>query len=167
MSAPKINPEAQRQIRQYFRQLNLLFIAFLSSIFLFMLSAVIFVESGNAKSHDLDTILLISAPLSSMALVLVAQRLYLGRVNPAKSAEKLHEKMAAYRSGVMLRFLLLDGAAFVQVIAFFLTENKLFLPIALVVATLFMLYRPTVSRFIRDLALSPVEERVMRDHSAR
>jgi len=65
----------------------------------------------------------------------------------------------------MLRFMLLDGAAFVQLGASILTENRIFLAVALVVATLFMLYRPGLERFIKDMALNDVEAKVMRDHA--
>lgn len=37
----------------------------------------------------------------------------------AREAQKLYEKMDAYRGATVVRFLLLDGAAFVQLIALF------------------------------------------------
>ncbi len=166
MSSTQVNEAAKKQIRQFFTQLRLTFFAFLAGIILFMVSVLIVTQSADPKSHSLDTVLLVAAPLSSMALLLVAHRLFQGRVKAAQGAAKLFEKMDAYQSATMLRFLLLDGAAFIQLIAFFLTENRIFLPITLVVATLFMLYRPTMDRFIRDMALNPVEAKVMRDHAA-
>ena len=164
MSAPKVNDAAKKQVRQFFNQLTLIFIGFLASIFLFTIAVLIVTATADTKSRDLDTLLLISAPLSSMALILVSHRLFLARVKVAKNAEKLYQKMDAYRGALILRFMLLDGAAFLQLIAFFLTENRVFILIAIVVATLFMLYRPTLERFIRDMELSSVEAQVMRDH---
>jgi hypothetical protein len=128
-----------------------------------MVSSVVVVASADPKSHDLDMVMLISAPLSSMALILMANRLFAARLRPAKNAEKLYQKMDAYRGATLLRFMLLDGAAFLQLIAFFLTENRVFLLIAFVIATLFLLYRPSMDRFIRDMELSSLETRVMRD----
>lgn len=162
----KVREAARQQIRQYFRQLTFLFVGFLASIVLFTVSVVIVSAEADPKSHELDTILLVCAPLSSMALILVGNRLFLGRIRPARTAEKLYQKMEAYRGALVLRLMLMDGAAFVQLIAYFLTENRVFLPIALVVATLFMFYRPSVERFIKDMELAGVEAQVMRDHSA-
>jgi hypothetical protein len=167
MSTPKVNEAVRKQVRQFFSQLTLIFFGFLSSIFLFLLSVLIVAQTADPKSHDLDTLLLISAPLSSMALILVSHRLFLARAKSAREAEKLYEKMDAYRGATVIRFLLLDGAAFIQLVAFFLTENRIFLPIALVVATLFMLYKPGLERFIRDMELNTVEAQVMRDHAQR
>ncbi|HEX2898766.1 MAG TPA: hypothetical protein VHS96_03505 [Bacteroidia bacterium] len=167
MSTPKVNEAVRKQVRQFFSQLTLIFIGFLASIFLFLVSVLIVSQTADPKSRDLDTLLFITAPLSSMALILVSHRLFLGRVKVARSAEKLYEKMDAYRGATVLRFMLLDGAAFVQLIAFFLTENRIFIPIALAVATVFMLYRPGLERFIRDMELNEVEAQVMRDHHQR
>ncbi|MBK9449709.1 MAG: hypothetical protein IPN95_09885 [Bacteroidetes bacterium] len=167
MSTPKVNEAVRKQVRQFFNQLTLIFIGFIGSIFLFLLSVLIGAQSADPKSHDLDTVLFISAPLSSMALILISHRLFLARAKSAREAQKLYEKMDAYRGATVVRFLLLDGAAFVQLIAFFLTENRIFLPIALVVATLFMLYRPGLERFIKDMELNEVEAQVIRDHSQR
>lgn len=163
----QINEAARKQVRQFFSQLTLIFVGFLASIALFLVSVLILASLAEPSSSDLDTALFITAPLSSMALVLVSHRLFLGRVKVARTAEKLYQKMEAYRGAAMLRFLLLDGAAFIQLIAFFLTENRVFLPIAVVVATLFVVYRPTVERFIQDMQLSEVEAQVMRDHARR
>jgi hypothetical protein len=165
MSSPQINEAARKEIRQYFTQLTLIFIAFIAGIFLFLISVLIVTQAGDPKSHDLDTILLISAPISSMGLLLVANRLFAGRVKKGQEAEKLFEKMDSYRSANMLRFMMLDGAAFVQLGAFVLTENRVFIAIAMVIATLFMLYRPHMERFIKDLALTDVEAKVIRDHA--
>ena len=67
----------------------------------------------------------------------------------------------------MLRFILLDGAAFLQLGAFIMTENRIFLVITVVVATLFMLYRPHLERFIKEMSLSDVEANVIRDHARK
>lgn len=163
MSGPKVNEAAKKQVRQFFNQLTMIFVGFLASILLFLISVLIVSATADPKSHDLDTVMFISAPLSSMALILIANRLFVARLRAAKDAEKLYQKMDAYRGATVLRFMLLDGAAFAQLIAFFLTENRIFLPIAVVVATLFLLYRPTMERFIKDMELNQVEAQVMRD----
>jgi hypothetical protein len=165
MSAPQINEAARKQIRQFLNQLNLIFWGFLASIVLFLIAVIIVSYNADPKSHDLDMVMMISAPLSSMALIVVAHRLFLARVKAAQTSEKLYQKMDAYRGAILIRFVLLDGAAFAQLIAFFLTENRLFIPTALVVATIFFLYRPHLERFIKDMELNAVEAQVMRDHS--
>ena len=167
MSRPPINEAVRKQIRQFFNQLTLIFVAFLAGIFLFLISVLIATQSGDPKAQGLDMVLLITAPLSTMGMMLFANRLYQGRVKRAQDEEKLFQKMDAYRSATMLRFLLLDGAAFVQLGAFLLTENRVFIVVAIVVTTVFMFYRPHLERFVKDMALNDIEAKVMRDHAAK
>ena len=104
------------------------------------------------------------APLSGVALIIIAQRLADARFKGARGNFKLHEKMDAYRAGAVLRMIVLDGAAFLQLIAYVFTDNKLFLLLALAVVTVFWMSKPSLERFVRDMALNEVEKKVMRDH---
>ena len=92
-AAPKVNEAAKKQVRQYFNQLTLIFVGFLASILLFLVSVLIVSASADPKSHDLDLVMFISAPLSSMALILIANRLFVARLRAAKEAEKLYQKI--------------------------------------------------------------------------
>jgi Na+-transporting NADH:ubiquinone oxidoreductase subunit NqrC len=165
MSEAQINAAVRKQVRSFFRTLTLLFISLLTSVVLFLAAVVIAAYVREPEKHDLDTILLIVAPISSAALMLIANRLFSARVNSAKTKDKLYEKMDDYRAAVILRFMLLDAAAFVPLVAYLLTENKAFLAIGLVVITMFLLYRPGLERFIREMELNTLEAQVMRDHS--
>lgn len=156
--------QVRKQIREYFRQLNTLFGAFLAGIILFLFSVVIAVFYQGAMDPEYNQFLIFAAPLSGMALLLLGYRLFRGRVNGARAGEKLHQKMDGYRSAMVVRMILLDGAAFIQLVAYVMTDNKLFIAFALVIATSFMLYKPGLERFINDLELSDVEAKVMRDH---
>ncbi|MEM1000873.1 MAG: hypothetical protein AAGN35_27715 [Bacteroidota bacterium] len=156
--------QARKQIKGYFRQLNTLFGVFLASILLFLLSVLIVVYYQGALESKYATFLLIAAPVSGAALLIMGYRLFLGRLQGARTAEKLYEKMESYRSAMVLRMILLDGAAFIQLVAYVMTGNKLFIALAVALASIFMLYKPGLEKFIKDLDLSEMEARVMRDH---
>lgn len=156
--------QVRKHIREYFRQLNTLFGAFLAGIILFLFSVVIAVYYQGPMDPTYASILLFAAPLSGMALLLMGYRLFRGRLLNAREGEKLHQKMDGYRSAMVIRMILLDGAAFIQLVAYVMTDNKLFIAFALVIATSFMLYKPGIERFINDLELNDVEAKVMRDH---
>ena len=132
---------------------------------MFLVSVMIVVYYREPENHDLDTILLIAAPISTAALLLISHRLFLSRLKSAASLEKLFQKMEAYRGAIVLRLLLLDGAIFLQIIAYLLTENKLFVVLAVVVISMFMLYRPHARRFTKEMELSELEAEVIMDHS--
>lgn len=162
-----VNEEARRQIRAYFRQLNYLFGVFISGVVLFLITAYIVVYFQGGMNDAYNDFLIVGAPLSGIALILMSYRLFLGRVKQAREREKLYQKMEGYRSGQVLRMVILDGAAFIQLIAYIMSDNKLYLALCLGVMTVFFLSRPTLEKFISDLRLSDVEAQVMRDHANR
>jgi len=163
----QVNEEARRQIRAYFRQLNLLFFVFIMGIVLFLVTAYVVVYFQGGMDVSYDDYLVIAAPLSGIALVIMSYRLFLGRVKVAREKEKLYQKMEGYRSGQVLRMVILDGAAFIQLIAYIMTDNKLYLWLCLGVMTVFFLARPGLERFISEMRLGDVEAQVMRDHAER
>ena len=160
----KINEEARKQIREFFRQLNMLFIVFIAGIVLFLITGYIVVEFQKPLNPEYDTFLIFGAPACGVALILLGYRLFLGRLKNARTAGKLFEKMEGYRSAMVLRLILLDGAAFVQVIAFIMTGERMYLFLCLGVVTVFMLVKPGVERFVKEMELGEVEAKVMRDH---
>lgn len=160
----KINEDARKQIREYFRQLNVLFLVFIAGIILFLATGYIVVDFQKPLNPEYAEFLLFGAPLSGVALILLGYRLFLGRVKNAQTREKLFEKMEGYRSAMVLRLILLDGAAFVQIIAYIMTGERVYLFLCLGVVTVFFLVKPRVERFIQEMKLGEVEAKVMRDH---
>jgi hypothetical protein len=163
-----MNPDTQEavrnEIKSFFRQLNTMFGVFLAGVFLFLVSVQIVVYFQGALDASYTRFLYFGAPLSGVALILMAQRLAEGRFKGGRGNFKLHEKMDAYRAGAVLRMIVLDGAAFIQLIAYVFTDNKLFLLLALAVITVFFMSRPSLERFMKDMELNEVEKKVMRDH---
>lgn len=162
--ADKINAEAKKQIKNYFRQSRYLFFSFLIGLVLFLITAYMVIVFQKPLNPEYANFLLIGAPLSGIALVLMSYRLFMGRVKNAQKTEKLYEKMEGYRSGMVLRFILLDGAAFIQLISYIMTGNKLYLVLCIVIMTLFFTVRPGIERFIKEMELGDLESKVMRDH---
>ncbi len=162
--AAEISEEAKKQIKSYFRQSRYLFSTFFIGLILFLITVYIVIFFQQPLNPEYSTFLLVSAPLSGIALVTMGYRLFMGRVKSAQKAVKLYEKMEGYRSAMVLRYILLDGAAFIQLISYIMTGNRLYLILCLVIMTLFFTVRPGVERFIREMGLSDLESRVIRDH---
>lgn len=160
----EINEAVRRQVRDYFRQSQILFFVFLIGLVMFMATAYIVIMYQQALNPEYAIFLLVMAPLSGIALVVISYRLFMGRIKNAQEQEGLYEKMEGYRGAMVLRYILLDGAAFVQIITFIMTGNKLYLLLCLVIVTLFFMNRPGLERFISDMELNDVESQVMRDH---
>ena len=145
----------------------MIFGSFLAGIILFMISVVIVVYYQGPMDPEYNAFLFIFAPISAIALMMLGYRLFMGRVKQGREkADQLWQKMDAYRGATVIRMLLLDGAAFIQLIAYVMSADKVFLILCLVICTMFMLYRPRLESFIKDMELNETEKQVMRDHAA-
>lgn len=155
----------RREIKTFFRQVNVLFWAFWLGVVIFLLTALIVVYYRGPVEPMYHTFLLIAAPIGSIAMLILGFRMYMGRVEPGRKADKLYQKMESYRSGVILRLITLDGAAFFNVIAYVMTADRVFLAVCLLMMTFFIVNKPSLEKFIRDMQLNDTESRVMRDHA--
>lgn len=162
---PEKQEAVRQEIRTFFRQLNNMFFMFLAGIFLFLITALVVVYFQKALSPDYTTYLYFGAPISSVALIIMARKLASDRFKAAVGMQKLYEKMDAYRSGAILQMILLDGSAFIFLLAYIFSGQKLFIFLSLVVVMLFFLYKPGMEKFMRELQLSELEKQVIRDHS--
>lgn len=158
--------EVRSTIRKFFRQLNYMFFVFLAGIIIFSLVAWIVTAGGEAPMNSqYETFLRFAAPISGIALILMSNRLFANRIREGRTAEKLYQKMDAYRAGAVIRMLVLDGAAFINLISFVMAGNYLFLFLCLAILIMFILTKPSLEKFITDMQLSEMEEQVMRDHT--
>lgn len=158
--------EIRRAIKVFFRQLNWLFFTFFSGLLTFMVTAWLITAGGTAPMDpSYEPFLRFGAPISGIALILIANRLFKQRVQAGREQEKLYQKMDAFRGAVVLRMVILDGAAFVNLISYVMAGSWLFLALASVVLFLFIVTKPNLERFITEMQLNATEEQVMRDHT--
>lgn len=160
-----INPAAKKQIRNYFLTTKILFFAVFGGVFLFALGVWIYTGyAAEPADPSLDKVLRIAVPISTGALLVMSYLLYGVRLRAAQSQKTMHQKMELYRTAWLLRVMTLDGAGFLNIIAFVLTCNELYYYLLGVILFSFMLNFPTVERFISEMKLSHMEEKVVRDH---
>jgi hypothetical protein len=159
------NEAARKHIRNYFLTTKILYFAIVGGVFLFALAIWIFTGyDAMAIDLSLDSVLQIATPISTVALIVMSFLLYQVRLKAARSQEKMYEKMELYRTAWLVRMMVLDGAGFLNIISFIFTCNELFYYIFGVILLLFTLNYPSSEKFISEMNLSPVEERVIRDH---
>lgn len=164
---PQINPEAQAQLQRFFKQLNVLFLVFLTGLVVVIVGVLAGSNLGrNPSNPETEDLMLWAVPALALAQLLLSQFVYKSRIKRVKSTEKLYEKMAGFKNGMLLRFIVLNSASLLSAIGFLMTGQWLFLGVSLIVAGVMFFYRPTVKRFIEDLELDAVETKVVQDHTA-
>ena len=161
----KQNYEVTRQLKRFFFQMNILFWVFLSGIVLFG-TAVWLVTAGGRVSSDPESAdwLRFAAPISGLFMIILGQRLFTGRIKKVREAETVYEKMEGYRGASVLRMIVLDGAAFVNIMAFLYCGVQMLMALCLAVIVVFFLHKPSLEKLIADLRMSDLEAKVLRDH---
>ncbi len=156
------------RIKPIFKQINLLFFALLGGIFVTFL-AFFTVKDGLAAQYAAMNLewLVYAAPLSGLAVIFLSNMIYRGKTTKAAEMPDLANKIQEYRISVVLRMVILDFAAILNLFCFGITGNFLFAGLAMIVFVLFFLYRPSVDQMILDLRLSEQEIAIVTDTSSK
>lgn len=164
---------ARKQIRGYLLRTNILFFSIAINILVFAGVVMVLTGFGAAPmvppqdSGEISGYMIYLAPLSGLALVLLALRFYRTRLEQARKEEGLYHKMEGYRSALILRMALLDGAALVNLVAYMLNVQILHLGLAAIVLVMFIFQKPGLEKMIRELDVNNLEAQVLRDHAKR
>jgi len=151
-----------RDLKDYLFKLNNLFhvlvaIPLLGFVYLYLESQV-----GRMQPliKDPDTVLILHYILpfiimveSGIAFVITKKSL---SVFP--NDDKLMEKLSIYFRISLIKYAILEGAAIVSVIGYYLTLSKVYVVFYVVLLMIFSLNRPTVYRISRDLKLEGEEK---------
>ena len=164
---PRINPEAKEQLQRFFRQLTLLFTVFLMGLLVVLVGVLVGNNFGQDPTNpEADRLMQWAVPFLALAQLLLSQFVYNSRIKRGRDEDKLYKKMDAFKSGMLLRFIVMNSAAILACIAFLMTGSWIFIGLAVIVGGVMFFYRPTTPRFIQDLQLSKIEQQVVEDHMA-
>jgi hypothetical protein len=92
----------------------------------------------------------------------LARYIYYMRKNGISDLKDLKEKVGHYRSSVIARSGLMEGANLIALIFFFLEGNTLFLLIFAIGLAGFLLFRPSLHEFETDYPVSTEEQRALK-----
>ena len=148
------------KFKPYFQQVNLLFFSLMAGIVITFLAfqTVLPVLMESVAGLDLRW-MIYAGPISGLAVVILSNRLYQTRIMKARESADLSLKISEYRNSVVIRMIVLDFAAILNVFCFGFTGNYLFVGLAAVVLMLFVLYRPSAAQLVRDLQLEGEDAR--------
>ena len=141
--------------KQYLRTLTIIHGALTLGQVLF---ASITVIANNGKEMD-PTQATTNNMLLVMAILMVGGGMALGtflfkrKLIAIQQSNNLVEKLNDYSTALIIRFAMMEGPSLFCIIAYLLTSNYLFLVLAAVVLTVFIILRPTRANVLRDLEL--------------
>ncbi len=151
-----------RDLKDYLFKLNNLFhvlvaIPLLGFVYLYLESQV-----GRIQPliNNPDTVLILHYILPFIIMVESGVAFVVTRnsLSVFPNDDKLIEKLSVYFRISLIKYAILEGAAIVSVVGYYLTLSKVYVVFYVVLLMIFSLNRPTVYRISRDLKLAGEEK---------
>lgn len=151
----------RQNFSQYLKSLHILYFALLAGQ-LICLVVFYFLPPTEGKYLPSDG-LIVRIPI--LIAILGAAGVFLGykRIVYARDKSSLQEKMETYRSALILRWALLEGAVLLAGILFFISRSYFLLGMATACLGAFILFVPGRNRLMSDLDLSSSEQAMLDD----
>lgn len=146
------------KVNDQFKMVQIIFFALLSGQLVFLLIAVLLVQSGEISTNDnLFLILLIVDLMIVFPSLTVGPMFYRSFINKAKSGLSVEEKFNLYRQGIIIKLALVEAPTIFSIVDYLLTGSFIFLIIAVGVLVLFFFHKPTIEKFAEDFNI-PLSE---------
>ncbi len=117
------------------------------------------VEIGNSPNlTELNNAFLVIATFFSFGAIWGGNQLYKSRLKNILPGIAVIEKLQAYRSAVIIKLGVLEGATIFTLISFFIIANYLYFLFAGLIIAIFFFNAPSVTKIVSDLKLSEKEK---------
>jgi DMSO reductase anchor subunit len=145
---------AQRKASAY-TQLLMLYISLLTGLIAFTgISYFVLAEPEPLFFKDSQRDILLTALAVATICISVSSFIWKKDIQSVQSMDTLEQKFRKYRSAMIKRFALMEGAALFALICYYLTSNVRLLVIAILIIFAFILLWPTLSRMSIDIGES-------------
>lgn len=104
------------------------------------------------------TVLMYFVPAIALLAFSAGSFIYRTRIGALKILSSLPEKLNNYRTVMLIRFSVWEGASMFSLVAYFLTGNNVFVVISVVYVLLFIVVRPTTEKLMFELEVNPQEK---------
>lgn len=147
-------------------QFNVLLKIYGSLIFgqiLFFAVAMYFVEGqGGQLDASLDEVFKILVPVFGIFSMFGAYKIYDIKISRIKNESTLLQKIQEFRTIKIIQWAVLEGAAFLSIVAFMYTGNYFHIIVFLFVMGFNFLYRPSKESFFDGVKISEADKSLLR-----
>lgn len=140
--------------KSFLNTLSILHLAFFGSVLGLAIVSYVLVENHTLDIETIDLTFFTVVLVLSLFGVLGGNIIKKNVLETAKSKNSLREKLGIYQTASLIRYATLEAPAFLAIVFYILTEQFLFLLIALALMFYFISLRPTKSRITSELLLN-------------
>ena len=149
---PEINPKA------FLRLITIIYGALLAGQTLFAVMVYFIAINPTLNLKPVNDMFFYLVPVFVVAMGIIGSLLYKKRIESARGAATVKEKVAGYQTAIITRLAPTEGATLFAIVIFMQGWNLYYLVIAGLNIIYFLLLRPTRSRIEEDLNLSYEEK---------
>ncbi len=140
------------QQNSVFKTIQIIYGAFVLGIILF--SIFTYFSINPTFSIYTNDIFMVVVPVTALGGIVLSKFLYSSLINKISSNDDLSSKLAQYQSATLIKGACLEGPALLSIMATFITENSLFLLLALMLVGVMYLKFPKKEKFKEEIVLS-------------
>ncbi len=139
--------------------LDNIFIVLLSLQLFFLITFYFLVENNFVTAHkEFENIARIIVMIINAFVIIVPRVLYFRIIRKPAISKKPNEKIKKYSNFILFRMLLITIANVINLTAFLLTHNYIYLLIFGIILILFFIYRPLIKNIIKEFNFNSVEK---------
>jgi len=144
--------------KSFVNTLIMMHLAFFGSVLSFAIIGYVLIENHTLDLENIDLTYFTVVLLVSLFGVLGGNIIKKNVLEQAKSKSSLREKLGVYQTASLIRYATLEAPALLAIVYYFLTEQFLFLLIAIAIMGFFFSIRPTKSKIAIELLLNREEQ---------
>lgn len=130
------------------------FIAMLIVQIVFFFCSLLIAKNDSANvNSSLDNTFRILIPLLGIVAMFLSNEIYNKRITAIPVDEKIEDKFNKYRSSKIIQWALIEGAGFLSLVSFIITQDYLYSIVFLFLIGYFYLLRPTKDQLKSDLKI--------------
>lgn len=136
----------------FMRTLQIIHMAMISGVLFFGVFSFINKKDTMVFYNEGDVLLYVY-PALAIGAVFLGQFLFKNQISSLKAKEDLKEKLGGYQTASIIKFALIEGAAFFGLVQFFTSGSMAYLAITGLLVVYLLLQKPTKTKVASDLDL--------------
>lgn len=150
-----MNNDNSTIFKNFFKTLNIIFIALLSGQTIYFVVGIFMIRSGNIDGFGgMNTIFMFITPVVVLSSIIASKFIYSKQVSEFDKSLSLENKLVSYRTANIIKLALLEGANIFNISIMIITASYFFAALFIIITALFFFNRPTKEKFIMDYEIS-------------
>ena len=146
------------EIKNQIKLTNISYLTLLTGLIIFFILVIVIIQIKTPEENkDLDLIFTILVPVFGLLMMFTSRMILNQLLLKFDFTSNLEQKISYYRTAKIISWAIVEGACFLALVATILTSNYLYIVVFIFLLGYFLMIRPSVESFIKDMRLNSDE----------